>query len=750
MKSKIKQIMAGSCLALGAVVAVPASAETLDLMVLYTNDALQHQNGRDINARIAAAVEWTNQAYRNSGADVELRLVHTEQASSRYNGWLTGTQLDWLTNDADVNKLRQQHGADFVTMIGPSQDWCGLGWVPGGNGSTGRFHNGASSWAYNLVSISCSNATFAHELGHNMSLGHSNKQNSSGGVWRWARGHGESGRFVTIMGYTSAFNTWNRLQFFSNPAVNQCEGSACGVPHNDVNGADSARNLNLLASQLSDFMPTQHDGGDDGDGGDNGGGDNGGGDNGGGDNGGGDNGGGDNGGGDNSGGNDDEYRTLRSATDVCLDVENGATAAGTAVIPARCTGGDNQLWQLDEQGFLKPKHVEDMCLSVGPQVDYHKTAFITHCRNQPYQQWQFDDNIIRNRAATNMALDVYQQQGQIGVWSVHGNSNQQWSWGEDNGNGGTGNGLCVKPELDNNLVQDGDFNQLASWDAFMDTAVLEQTFEQRNCGKDNRLKVASRSVWYAGPIQDITQVIQQGTSYDLSLKAKLSGSDRETLRVALRISDSSGTHYQYLVQKSVTSGEYSELAASFIPAVNGTLKKAEILVYGPQRQTEFYLDEVLLLPTEVVSTALLDSHFEQDRDGWKDAYGAIANRSIETAAAGNGSLKLSNRRYWYAGAVRDVKGIVEGGKQYQLSLNAMVPDTQAGQQTVDIRLLYQDQRGYHWKTVTRKTIAPGLWSAVDSELSFTVSGDIKSAQLYVFGPEAGVELFLDQIRIEEQ
>ena len=53
-----------------------ANPETVDIMVLYTKDAQSLPNGRDIDARIASYIEYTNTAYAKSGVNIRLRLVH--------------------------------------------------------------------------------------------------------------------------------------------------------------------------------------------------------------------------------------------------------------------------------------------------------------------------------------------------------------------------------------------------------------------------------------------------------------------------------------------------------------------------------------------------------------------------------------------------------------------------------------------------------------------------------------------------
>lgn len=79
----MNKLLTGLSLAL-TTLAAQASPQTVDIMVLYTKDALALPNGRDIDARIASYIEYTNNAYAKSDTNLRLRLVHKQL-------------LDWAT-----------------------------------------------------------------------------------------------------------------------------------------------------------------------------------------------------------------------------------------------------------------------------------------------------------------------------------------------------------------------------------------------------------------------------------------------------------------------------------------------------------------------------------------------------------------------------------------------------------------------------------------------------------------------------
>ncbi|HAO31572.1 MAG TPA: hypothetical protein DCQ84_01280, partial [Candidatus Competibacteraceae bacterium] len=84
---------------------------------------LASQLGSGLTARLDQLVALSNQAYRDSGVYINLRLVHSQQVN--YSDATTNdVALDALTDGADpalanVASLRDTYGADLVSLIRP-------------------------------------------------------------------------------------------------------------------------------------------------------------------------------------------------------------------------------------------------------------------------------------------------------------------------------------------------------------------------------------------------------------------------------------------------------------------------------------------------------------------------------------------------------------------------------------------------------------------------------------------------------
>jgi len=239
----------------------------IDVMILYT-PGLASQLGSGLTARLDQLVALSNQAYRDSGVYINLRLVHSQQVN--YSDATTNdVALDALTDGADpalanVASLRDTYGADLVSLIRPfnrsaSGGSCGVAWIGGYNGqpianyanygysviSDGRDVNGSGYY--------CLDLTFVHELGHNMGSLH-DRANSSGGTgaYPYSYGYGVSGTFGTVMSYINP-----RIGKFSNPAITCAGGIACGIGETAANSANNVLSLNNTRAAVAAFRGAQ-------------------------------------------------------------------------------------------------------------------------------------------------------------------------------------------------------------------------------------------------------------------------------------------------------------------------------------------------------------------------------------------------------------------------------------------------------------------------------------------------------------
>ena len=245
--------------------AIAADGVVVDVMVVYTAAARRSAgSAAAMESLIDAGFVASNNAFANSAVNLQLRKVHTLEVD--YTSSKSGsTDLSRLARTDDgyldeVHAVRDQYGADLVSLIVDPSDYCGIGYLPG---------------AFSAISRGCSGGlVFAHELGHNLGAHHdwfvTDRQDS-------AKGYVDvEARWLTVMSYANRCSTAGfycpRIGRFSNPDLTY-EGRRTGVPigtnlgctvgniNNPPCDADNATRMNANALTAANRRPTADGGG---------------------------------------------------------------------------------------------------------------------------------------------------------------------------------------------------------------------------------------------------------------------------------------------------------------------------------------------------------------------------------------------------------------------------------------------------------------------------------------------------------
>jgi len=227
------------------------SAERLDVLAVYTPTARAEAGGTAaLEATIRNAIDLTHTAYANSQVVPRLNLVHMQEIDHREAKHFS-TDLFWVRDDPQVNAMRDQYGADMVSLVVHNLSACGIGFLMS-EPSVSFAPN-----AYQVTAWDCAgaNLTMPHEFGHIQGADHNPEDASgypTGAAYRWSYGHYIDGNYRTVMSYSTPCSiSCPRHPYFSNPNV-----IFNGAPTGVAGDRENYRTINDTAIYVANFRPT--------------------------------------------------------------------------------------------------------------------------------------------------------------------------------------------------------------------------------------------------------------------------------------------------------------------------------------------------------------------------------------------------------------------------------------------------------------------------------------------------------------
>jgi len=212
----------------------------IEILALYSDKANQN---KDAETKIIHNLFVANKVNNDSGVNIYYKLVKAEQYQMNETQESEEFLIEFSQNQ-DVIKKRNEAKADLVLVYRTyaNDNLCGIGFFSMDLNEKYGFSN---------IAIDCDEYTTAHELGHNLGLGHSHIQKQEG-VFPYSVGYGVDKKFSTIMAYSESFHTEQKAYIYSNPNKD-CFGESCGIEEGESGQADATKSLNITKDKVEKF-----------------------------------------------------------------------------------------------------------------------------------------------------------------------------------------------------------------------------------------------------------------------------------------------------------------------------------------------------------------------------------------------------------------------------------------------------------------------------------------------------------------
>jgi endoglucanase len=148
--------------------------------------------------------------------------------------------------------------------------------------------------------------------------------------------------------------------------------------------------------------------------------------------------------------------------------------------------------------------------------------------------------------------------------------------------------LLKNPSFEEKITSD-------QWFTFAGKGKILPESNEKQDGNSSIL-ITDRPETYAGPAQELKDVIKNDVNYRFSAHIKLKNSSLETLYLSAKQQDDNGVQYHDIDRLLVNKTGWVKLAGSLKPNISGELKSFIFYIHGANEGVDFYVDNVSVIP----------------------------------------------------------------------------------------------------------------------------------------------------------
>ncbi len=274
-------------------------------------------------------------------------------------------------------------------------------------------------------------------------------------------------------------------------------------------------------------------------------------------------------------------------------------------------------------------------------------------------------------------------------------------------------------------------------------AYVSVSSEQASSGQQSGY-VTNRDDSWQGPATSLLLDADPGAEYQLLAWVRLE-SGTGSMNATLKTVCPSGDQYNTIASAAVADSAWTVLSGTFTVA-DCDLQELTLYFEGPAAGINFYIDDVYVreIPRQGPSDNLIpNASFENGVGGWTAWGGAAIEASTTYARTGTRSALLYNRSGNWQGPVFDLRPLVIAGETYEISAWGRIEGLSADVMNITVKTVCSDGlENYHQ---VDSILADNMsWSELSGSLTLP-DCNLTEVSLYFDGPEAGVDVYLDDV-----